>query len=63
MITDDKLNPKWSSKEVVRALSERVKALEAENERRLDEIRRLMSIVLSQSETLQMLVRNIGDDR
>lgn len=63
MITDDKLNPKWSSKEAVRALSERVKALEAENERRLDEIRRLMSIVLSQSETLQMLVRNIGDDR
>jgi len=47
----------------VRELSERVKALEAENERRLDEIRRLMSIVLSQSETLQMLVRNIGDDR
>lgn len=47
----------------VRELAERVKALEAENERRLDEIRRLMSIVLSQSETLQMLVRNIGDDR
>lgn len=63
MITDDKLNHKWSSKEAVRALSERVTALEAENERRLDEIRRLMSIVLSQSETLQMLVRNIGDDR
>jgi hypothetical protein len=45
------------------ALSERVTALEAENERRLDEIRRLMSIVQSQSETLQMLVRNVGDDR
>lgn len=47
----------------VRELSERVKALEAENERRLDEIRRLMSIVLSQSETLQMLVNRIGDTR
>ena len=45
------------------SLKARVKALEAENERRLDEIRRLMSIVLSQSETLQMLVRNVGDDR
>lgn len=47
----------------VRELAERVKALEAENERRLDEIRRLMSIVLSQSETLQMLVNRIGDTR
>lgn len=47
----------------VRELAERVTALEAENERRLDEIRRLMSIVLSQSETLQMLVNRIGDTR
>lgn len=47
----------------VRELSERVTALESENERRLDEIRRLMSIVLSQSETLQMLVNRIGDTR
>ena len=45
------------------ALSERVTALEAENERRLDEIKRLHEVVRSQSETLQMLVRNVGDDR
>lgn len=63
MITDDKLNPKWSSKEAVRALSERVTALEAENERRLDEIKRLLALVQSQSETLQMLVNRIGDTR
>lgn len=41
------------------ALSERVTALEAENERRLDEIKRLLALVQSQSETLQMLVNRL----
>ena len=40
-------------------LSERVTALEAENERRLDEIKRLLEVVRSQSETLQMLVNRL----
>jgi hypothetical protein len=44
-------------------LADRVAALEAENERRLDEIKRLLALVLAQSETLQMLVDRVGDDR
>lgn len=44
-------------------LADRVDALEKENERRLDEIRRLLDLVRSQSETLQMLVGTVGDRR
>lgn len=47
----------------VRDLAERVAALELENERRLDENRRLVEVVRSQSETLQMLVGIVGDRR
>lgn len=45
------------------SVSERVTALELENERRLDEIRRLVEIVRSQSETLNALMDMIGDQR
>jgi hypothetical protein len=48
---------------MTRKLADRITALEAENERRLDEIKRLLALVLAQSETLQMLVDRIGDDR
>lgn len=44
-------------------LKARVKALEIENERRLDEIRQLIGIVRSQSETLQTLLDLVGDRR
>lgn len=47
----------------VRDLAERVAALELENERRLDENRRLVEVMKSQSETLQMLVGIVGDRR
>lgn len=43
----------------IEKLTKRVKALEAENERRLDEIKRLLALVQSQSETLQMLVNRL----
>jgi hypothetical protein len=48
---------------MTRKLADRITALELENERRLDEIKRLLALVLAQSETLQMLVNQVGDDR
>lgn len=45
------------------SLKARVKALEIENERRLDEIRRLVEVVRSQSETLNSILDMIGDRR
>lgn len=51
------------TKLTLKALSERVAALEAENERRMDEINRLLAFAGKQTETLQRLTDMVVNRR